>query len=62
MKIYFAGIPAGDGKKFDREVALYKVMKARLISYHYIANVVNIEWSAVVEVMTNEDYRDICEH
>lgn len=38
MRIYLAGIPAGDGKIEDREADVIKMISNRLLSYHYVLN------------------------
>lgn len=49
MKIYYAGVPAGDGKLDFRERELYKFLSQRLLSYFYI--LINKEmWSSAKEM------------
>lgn len=60
MKIYFAGIPAGDGKIEYRECELLKIIDHRLISYHFVLN--KAHPIKIIEEGINERNRNIPQH
>lgn len=56
MKIFFAGVPAGDGALVYREKEIYKFLWNRLTSYFYI--LINKDmWEATKESI-NENHRN----